>query len=66
MNKELEDLDYQDCLVSLASIITQHGAQQVVADFRHHYPSSYAELKHCVNQIPARQVAVLFKKPEKP
>lgn len=59
---EIEQLDYEDVLVSLNSLLEQYGARKVFTDFRDAFPKMYEELVIQINRLPPQgQVAALLR-----
>ena len=62
MNKELEQLEYEDALVMLNSMCQQYGAREVLKDFREAYPDMFGEVLIQINRLgPDRHVAALLR-----
>jgi hypothetical protein len=59
---EHEQLEYNDALVAFASIIQQHGMQQVLLDFQASYPYFFRELQQTTPKFPDKPVAALLRK----
>lgn len=45
MNKEIDQLEYNDTLVAFVSEINQKGAVKVLRDLKTYYPEFFEELK---------------------
>lgn len=59
---EQDQLNYNDFLVELASMIQQYGVRRIMTDFQEHYPAFFQELRVQVNRLPERPVAALLRK----
>lgn len=62
MTKELDELEYNDAIVSFVSIINQRGAQRVLRDLQIYYPGFFDEIKIQINRFPDKPVAALLRK----
>lgn len=63
MTKETDLLAYNDVLCDLASLITQHGARQVMLEFRSFYPDLFSELAIQIARIPdEKKIPALLKR----
>lgn len=58
----MEQLEYNDMLVALASYINQYGVRRVMTDFQINYPTYFDEVKVQINRLPAKPMAVLLRK----
>jgi hypothetical protein len=59
--QQLEQLEYDDTLVSLHSLCQQYGAREVLKDFREHFPEMFTELLVQINRLTPPPKAVLLK-----
>ncbi|CAB4240617.1 hypothetical protein UFOVP39_24 [uncultured Caudovirales phage] len=59
---EEEQLQYNDLLVELASLMQQYGTRRVMMDFQTHYPAFFQEMKVQINRFPEKSVAALLRK----
>lgn len=64
MKQELEQIEYNDTLVSLNSCFEQYGVREVLKDFRTSYPQMFEELMVQLTRLtPTTKVAALLKPP---
>jgi DNA-binding HxlR family transcriptional regulator len=59
---EHEQLEYNDALVSFASLIQTKGANKVLLDFQTHYPAYFHELQQSIPKLPQKPMAALLRK----
>lgn len=60
--QEIEQLDYDDALVSLYSVCQQYGVRDVLDSFRSCFPDMFEEIVAQINRLPQKQVAALLMK----
>jgi hypothetical protein len=62
MSKEqLEQLEYDDAIVSLYSVCQQYGAREVLSSFRDAFPEMFDEILVQINRLPPKPKAFLLK-----
>jgi len=59
---EHEQLEYNDALVSFASIIKQEGVSRVLMDFQMSYPEAFLDIQRNIGKFPAKPAAALLRK----
>lgn len=59
---EHEQLEYNDALVSFASLIQTKGATRVLLDFQTHYPAFFQEVQKTIGTLPKKPMAALLRK----
>jgi hypothetical protein len=59
---EPEQLEYNDALVSFASIIKQEGVSRVLMDFQMSYPEAFLDIQRNIGKFPAKPAAALLRK----
>lgn len=58
----LEQLEYEDAIVSLNSMCQAYGAREVFKDFRSAYPDMFEEILVQINRLgPQSKVAALLR-----
>jgi hypothetical protein len=62
MNKELEELEYNDVLVNVISSMTERGVRRVLSDLQTYYPAMFEEIRVQINRFPDKPVAALLRK----
>jgi hypothetical protein len=62
MNKELQELEYNDTLVNLISSMTERGVRRVLNDLQTYYPTMFEEIRVQINRFPEKPVAALLRK----
>jgi hypothetical protein len=63
VNSELEQLQYEDALVSFNSVCEQYGARQTLVNFRGNYPEMFKELHVQINRIDGQPKIMALCKP---
>jgi hypothetical protein len=59
---EHEQLEYNDALVGLASIIQQQGVKRVLMDMQIAFPQVFNEIKDNIQRFPAKPAPALLRK----
>lgn len=60
-NPEMEQINYDDSLVSLHSVCQQYGARKVLRDFREAFPEMFAEILQQINRLPRDDLPALLR-----
>ena len=63
MNKELEQIHYNDSISDLAAVMEEVGARRFLMDFRHAYPRHFDEIVAQIGRLESRSIPVLLQKP---
>jgi hypothetical protein len=61
LEKQLEQLNYDDALILLFSVCQQYGAREVFSDFRQAFPDMFDEIVVQINRLPPIPKAALLK-----
>lgn len=59
---EIEQLEKNDVLVSLAMAMQQYGVRTVLEDFKQHYPLFFQEIEVQLPRVGKKPIAVLLRK----
>jgi hypothetical protein len=67
MNKEIEQLDYEDALVLFNSMCEQYGARQFLKSFKDAYPMMFQEVYIQMDRVAnEKKIPALFLKDARP
>jgi hypothetical protein len=59
--QELQQLDYNDAILSFYSMCEQYGAREVLKDFRQSFPEMFEEVVVQINRLPPPAKAALLR-----